>query len=95
MPFFWRERPWFAPSLHSCFFFFFFFFFFLKILNATVVAVGPGFRTSVGNLIPCSCAPGDVVLLPEFGGTKVQTEDENVEMMLFRDSDILAKWQES
>merc|ERR1739838_552249 len=64
-----------------------------KILNAKVLAVGPGFRSHTGSLIPCSVAPGDVVLLPEFGGTKVEAE-EDVEMMLFRESDILGKWEE-
>lgn len=33
---------------------------------------------------------GDQVLLPEYGGTKVELE-ENKEFHLFRESDILAK----
>lgn len=33
---------------------------------------------------------GDQVLLPEFGGTKVELEDQK-EYHLFRESDILAK----
>jgi chaperonin GroES len=33
---------------------------------------------------------GDQVLLPEYGGTKVELE-ENKEYHLFRESDILAK----
>ena len=56
-----------------------------------MVAVGPGFRSHTGALIPCSVSPGDVVLLPEFGGTKVEAA-EDVEMMLFKDSDLLGKW---
>lgn len=64
-----------------------------KILKAQVVAVGPGFRSYTGALIPCSVSLGDTVLLPEHGGTKVEAE-EGVEMMLFRDSDILGKWVE-
>merc|ERR1712126_271523 len=65
-----------------------------KIHNAKVVAVGPGLRTESGALIPCSVSPGDVVLLPEYGGTKVSIE-EDVEMLLFKDADILGKWEES
>lgn len=64
-----------------------------QILKAQVVAVGPGFRSYTGALIPCSVSLGDTVLLPEHGGTKVEAE-EGVEMMLFRDSDILGKWVE-
>ena len=59
-----------------------------------MVAVGPGLRTESGALIPCSVSPGDVVLLPEFGGTKIEME-EDVEMLLFRNSDLLGKWEES
>jgi len=65
-----------------------------KILNAKVIAVGPGLRTQSGTLVPCSVSPGDEVLLPEYGGTKVEA-GEDVEMMLFKDSDILGKWEES
>ena len=56
--------------------------------------MGPGLRTESGSLIPCSVSPGDVVLLPEYGGTKVAIE-EDVEMLLFKDADILGKWEES
>lgn len=61
-----------------------------KILNATVVAVGPGQRSQSGEVVPCSVKPGDQVLLPEYGGNKI--EIENKEYYLFRDSDILGKW---
>jgi chaperonin GroES len=63
-----------------------------KVLNATVVAVGPGTRSKTGDFVPCSVKVGDKVLLPEFGGNKI--EIENKEYYLFRDSDILGKWQE-
>lgn len=43
-----------------------------------------------GEHIPLSIKVGDVVLLPEYGGTKVELED-NKEFHLFRESDILAK----
>ncbi|CAB1347050.1 unnamed protein product [Coregonus sp. 'balchen'] len=47
-----------------------------KVLQATVVAVGPGSTNQV--------------LLPEYGGTKVNLEDK--EYFLFRDADILGKY---
>lgn len=43
-----------------------------------------------GEHVPLSIKIGDMVLLPEYGGTKVELED-NKEYHLFRESDILAK----
>ncbi|XP_015525093.1 10 kDa heat shock protein, mitochondrial [Neodiprion pinetum] len=61
-----------------------------KVLKGTVVAIGPGSRNNKGEHMPLSVKVGDVVLLPEYGGTKVELE-ENKEFHLFRESDILAK----
>ncbi|RZF35929.1 hypothetical protein LSTR_LSTR008499 [Laodelphax striatellus] len=61
-----------------------------KVLHGTVIAVGPGARNNNGELIPTQIKVGDQVLLPEYGGTKVELE-ENKEYHLFRESDILAK----
>ncbi|KAH8372305.1 hypothetical protein KR093_010994, partial [Drosophila rubida] len=62
-----------------------------KVLEGTVLAVGPGARNaSNGSHVPIGVKEGDRVLLPEFGGTKVQL-DEKKELFLFRESDILAK----
>ncbi|XP_075213172.1 10 kDa heat shock protein, mitochondrial [Lycorma delicatula] len=61
-----------------------------KVLHGTVVAVGPGSRNNTGEFIPTQIKVGDKVLLPEYGGTKVELE-ENKEYHLFRESDILAK----
>ncbi|KAH0550294.1 10 kDa heat shock protein, mitochondrial [Cotesia glomerata] len=61
-----------------------------KVLQATVVAVGPGSRNEQGQHIPMSVNVGDKVLLPEYGGTKV-TLEEDKELHLFRESDIVAK----
>ncbi|XP_033338941.2 10 kDa heat shock protein, mitochondrial [Megalopta genalis] len=61
-----------------------------KVLQGTVVAIGPGQRNEKGEHVPLSIKVGDVVLLPEYGGTKVELED-NKELHLFRESDILAK----
>ncbi|XP_041118237.1 10 kDa heat shock protein, mitochondrial-like isoform X2 [Polyodon spathula] len=61
-----------------------------KVLQATVLAVGPGNRTKAGDLQPVSVKAGDRVLLPEYGGTKVTLDDK--EYFLFRDGDILGKY---
>ncbi|CAH0557939.1 unnamed protein product [Brassicogethes aeneus] len=61
-----------------------------KVLEGIVMAVGPGTRTQNGDLVPLSVQVGDNVLLPEYGGTKVNVE-ENAEYHLYRESDILAK----
>ncbi len=46
-----------------------------------------------GETIPMSVTVGDKVMLPEYGGTKVELE--NKEYHLFRESDLLAKLSES
>lgn len=43
-----------------------------------------------GSFAPIAVQVGEKVLLPEYGGTKVELE-ENTEYHLFRESDILAK----
>lgn len=42
--------------------------------------------------MPLAVQPGDQVLLPEYGGTKVELDDQK-EYHLFREGDILAKIQ--
>ncbi|XP_033639374.1 10 kDa heat shock protein, mitochondrial-like [Asterias rubens] len=64
-----------------------------KVLDATVCAVGPGARNQQGDMVPVAVTVGDRVLLPEYGGTKVSVDDK--EFYLFREGDILAKWEES
>ena len=56
-----------------------------------VVAVGPGERDASGSLHQVNLGVGDKVLLPEYGGTKVKIDDE--ELFLFRVSDILGKFE--
>jgi chaperonin GroES len=41
--------------------------------------------------MPVSVKAGDMVLLPEYGGTKVEIDDK--EYFLFKEADILAKWE--
>ncbi|XP_028250018.1 10 kDa heat shock protein, mitochondrial isoform X2 [Parambassis ranga] len=63
-----------------------------KVLQATVVAVGPGAVNQKGSVQPMSVKVGEKVLLPEYGGTKVVLEEK--EYFLFRDGDILGKYVE-
>ncbi|KAI3355989.1 hypothetical protein L3Q82_017249 [Scortum barcoo] len=58
-----------------------------KVLQATVVAVGPGSVNQKGHVQPVSVKVGEKVLLPEYGGTKVILDDKDY--FLFRDADIL------
>jgi chaperonin GroES len=55
-----------------------------------VVAVGPGLRDVSGTIHPTNLKSGDAVLLPEYGGSKVKIDDE--ELFLFREDDILGKF---
>jgi len=60
-----------------------------KGLEGVVVAVGPGARSETGAFIPMSVEVGDKVLLPEYGGSKLEMEGE--ELQMFRETDIVAK----
>jgi len=62
-----------------------------KMMEATVVAVGPGGRNQSGEVIPVSVQAGDNVLLPEYGGTKIEMGEQDY--YLFRDSDLLGKFE--
>ncbi|KAL7670879.1 hypothetical protein ACOME3_005795 [Neoechinorhynchus agilis] len=63
-----------------------------KVHTATVIAVGPGIRDRDGKMVSVQLKQGDKVLLPEYGGTKVELDDK--EVYLFKEHDILAKWEE-
>ncbi len=62
-----------------------------KTNEGEVIAVGPGRVTEAGTKIAVSVTVGDKVLLPEYGGTSLTLGDE--ELSLFRDEDILGKFQ--
>ncbi|MCJ1368978.1 hypothetical protein MMC20_000185 [Loxospora ochrophaea] len=65
----------------------------VKELNeAKVLAVGPGGLDKEGKRIAPSVAPGDKVLIPQYGGSAVKVGDE--EYSLFRDHELLAKINE-
>mmetsp|Transcript_20804 Transcript_20804/g.30635 ORF Transcript_20804/g.30635 Transcript_20804/m.30635 type:complete len:104 (+) Transcript_20804:88-399(+) len=55
-----------------------------------VIAVGPGIRDVSGNLHAPTLKKGDSVLLPEYGGSMVKIDGE--ELNLFREDDILGKF---
>merc|ERR1711994_538021 len=57
--------------------------------EGTIVAVGPGARTDAGETVPMSVTVGDKVLLPEFGGSKIEVDGE--EFQMFRETDLVAK----
>ena len=56
-----------------------------------VVEAGPGSFDHDGKVIPMSVKSGDTVLLPEFGGTKVKLNEQ--ELYIYRDTDIIAKME--
>lgn len=56
-----------------------------------VVAVGKGMRDVTGNQHAPTLKAGDNVLLPDYGGTSVKVDDE--ELFLFREDDILGKFE--
>eukprot|EP00932_Pfiesteria_piscicida_P012742 SRR837773.24168.p1 GENE.SRR837773.24168~~SRR837773.24168.p1 ORF type:complete len:103 (-),score=26.23 SRR837773.24168:155-463(-) len=59
-----------------------------------VVAVGPGMLMKDGSRAPVSVAVGEAVLLPEYGGVKVDADaGSEEEYFLFRDEDILGKFE--
>jgi chaperonin GroES len=60
-----------------------------KPQEGKVLAVGPGRMSEDGKRIPMDVKVGDVVLYAKYGGTEVKVEGE--ELMILRESDILAK----
>lgn len=61
-----------------------------EILHGTVIAIGPGIRNDEGKHLPLSIKIGDHVLLPEYGGTKI-TSDDGKSYQLYKENEILAK----
>jgi chaperonin GroES len=60
-----------------------------KPQEGEVLAVGPGKRSEKGEHIPMDVKVGDIVLYAKYGGTEIKIEGQ--EMMILRESDILAK----
>jgi len=63
-----------------------------KLNEGMVISCGPGRRDKDGSLIPMGVKADDKVLLPQYGGSEVTIEDE--ELVLFRDDDILGVLKE-
>lgn len=60
-----------------------------KLNQAKVLAVGPGFTDVNGNKVTPNVSVGETVLIPSFGGNPIKVGED--EVILFRDSEILAK----
>jgi chaperonin GroES len=60
-----------------------------KPQEGEVLAVGPGKMTDDGKRVPMDLKVGDRVIYAKYGGTEIKIDDE--EMMILRESDILAK----
>ncbi len=64
----------------------------IRTNDGDVIAVGPGFRTQDGNLLPMNVAVGDKVYLPEYGGVKIggeNTKREDGEYVIYREDELL------
>jgi chaperonin GroES len=60
-----------------------------KPQEGEVLAVGPGRMSEDGKRIAMDVKIGDIVIYAKYGGTEIKVEDE--ELMILRESDILAK----
>jgi chaperonin GroES len=60
-----------------------------KPQEGEVMAVGPGRLSEDGKRIPMDIKVGDIVIYARYGGTEVKVDNE--ELMILRESDILAK----
>ena len=60
-----------------------------KPQEGEVLAVGPGRVTDDGKTIPMEVKVGDKVVYAKYGGTEIKDGDD--ELLILRESDILAK----
>jgi len=60
-----------------------------KPQEGEVIAVGPGRMTEDGKRIAMDVKVGDKVIYAKYGGTEIKIDNE--ELMILRESDILAK----
>ena len=60
-----------------------------KPQEGEVLAVGPGRLSDDGKRIPMDVKVGDIVIYAKYGGTEIKFDNE--ELMILRESDILAK----
>jgi len=69
-----------------------------QVPEGEVIAAGPGRLVDADGTgdsrVPMQLKVGDKVLLPQYGGTKVEdVGDEDYDFMLFREDDILGKFE--
>jgi chaperonin GroES len=62
-----------------------------KPQRGKVLAVGPGSRNDKGDLVPMDVAVGDEIVFSKYGGTEVQLGAGVDEVLILRESDVLAK----
>ena len=62
-----------------------------KPQEGKVLAVGPGRLTDDGKRLAMDVSVGDIVIYAKYGGTEIKIDDE--ELVILRESDILAKKQ--
>ncbi len=55
--------------------------------EAEVIAVGPGKKNDEGKIVPLQVVKGDIVLVPDYGGTEI-TYDE-VTYIIVNEDDLL------
>ena len=60
-----------------------------KPQEGEVLAIGPGRKSEDGIVIAMDVKVGDIVIYTKYGGTEIKIDDE--ELMILRESDILAK----
>ncbi len=60
-----------------------------KPQEGEVIAVGPGRMTDDGKRLPMDVKVGDIVIYAKYGGTEIKEDDD--ELIILRESDILAK----
>jgi len=58
-----------------------------EVNQGTVVAVGPGRMNGKGASLPMSTTVGDLVVVPQYGGTAIKLDGED--FLVYRDEDIV------
>jgi chaperonin GroES len=62
-----------------------------KPQKGTVVAVGEGKLDDDGKRVPLEVKKGDEVLYSKYGGTEIKDPDNGDDLLVLRESDVLAK----
>ena len=60
-----------------------------KPMDGKVLAVGPGSLDDAGKRLPMDVKVGDIVIYAKYAGTEIKEDGE--ELIILRESDILAK----